>query len=95
MFLASAIGVYFFVHPEMKSRLEGFAVLWAQLLSVTTFTLTFFLNVSYNLWRKCYLVSRRLQGEKEQGRAGFDEEVGRKGWTSRVSRGGIPLDYGN
>ncbi|GMH61657.1 hypothetical protein TL16_g03304 [Triparma laevis f. inornata] len=62
MFLASAIGVYFYVHPEMKSKLEGFAVLWAQLLSVTTFTLTFFLNVSYNLWRKCYLVSRRLQG---------------------------------
>lgn len=33
-----------------------------QLLSVTTFTLTFFLNQSYSLWRKCYELSRRLQG---------------------------------
>jgi hypothetical protein len=31
-------------------------------LSVTTFTLTFFLNQSYALWRKCYELSRRLQG---------------------------------
>ena len=62
MALAGTIGIYFFLHPKMKSKLSGFAVLWAQLLSVTTFTLTFFLNVSYNLWRKCYLVSRRLQG---------------------------------
>mmetsp|Transcript_8105 Transcript_8105/g.12206 ORF Transcript_8105/g.12206 Transcript_8105/m.12206 type:complete len:628 (-) Transcript_8105:2024-3907(-) len=42
--------------------LQGFSVLWGQLLSVTTFTLTFFLNQSYALWRKCYGFSRRLQG---------------------------------
>lgn len=29
---------------------------------MTTFTLTFFLNQSYSLWRKCYELSRRLQG---------------------------------
>lgn len=36
--------------------------MWGQLLSVTTFTLTFFVNQSYALWRKCYELSRRLQG---------------------------------
>jgi hypothetical protein len=45
-----------------KLYLEGFNILWGQLLSVTTFTLTFFLNQSYSLWRKCYAHSRRLQG---------------------------------
>jgi hypothetical protein len=29
---------------------------------VTTFTITFFVNQSYALWRKCYELSRRLQG---------------------------------
>lgn len=29
---------------------------------MTTFTLTFFVNQSYALWRKCYELSRRLQG---------------------------------
>jgi hypothetical protein len=48
--------------PELKTRLAGFNILWGQLLSVTTFTLTFFVNQSYALWRKCYELSRRLQG---------------------------------
>jgi len=48
--------------PQMKTFLNGFGILWGQLLSVTTFTLTFFLNQSYALWRKCYELSRRLQG---------------------------------
>merc|ERR1711957_260495 len=43
-------------------NLKGFNILWGQLLSVTTFTLTFFLNQSYALWRTCYTHSRRLQG---------------------------------
>jgi len=46
----------------VKERLSGFNTLWGQLLSVTTFTLTFFVNQSYALWRKCYELSRRLQG---------------------------------
>lgn len=46
----------------LQGSLNGFSVLWAQLLSVTTFTLTFFVNQSYALWRKCYELSRRLQG---------------------------------
>ena len=48
--------------PESKTLLSGFTILWGQLLSVTTFTLTFFVNQSYALWRKCYELSRRLQG---------------------------------
>jgi hypothetical protein len=50
------------LYPNLKDLLQGFSILWGQLLSVTTFTLTFFLNQSYGLWRKCYDYSRRLQG---------------------------------
>lgn len=49
-------------YPGIKTWLSGFNVLWGQLLSVTTFTLTFFVNQSYALWRKCMELSRRLQG---------------------------------
>jgi len=48
--------------PQMNENLKGFQILWSQLLSVTTFTLTFFLNQSYALWRKCYSLSRIIQG---------------------------------
>ena len=57
--------IIFFIfenNPSIKDKLSGFSILWGQLLSVTTFTLTFFLNQSYALWRKCYELSRRLQG---------------------------------
>lgn len=47
---------------SLTKNLAGFNILWGQLLSVTTFTLTFFLNQSYALWRQCYALSRRLQG---------------------------------
>lgn len=59
----ATFGVFFFkLYPGLKDLLEGFSILWGQLLSITTFTLTFFLNQSYGLWRKCYDYSRRLQG---------------------------------
>lgn len=48
--------------PRIQQHLTGFNTLWAQLLSVTTLTITFFVNQSYALWRKCYELSRRLQG---------------------------------
>ena len=48
--------------PRIIDNLRGFGTLWGQLLSVTTFTLTFFLNQSFSLWRKCTQLSRRLQG---------------------------------
>lgn len=49
-------------HNEFLENLSGFNILWGQLLSVTTFTLTFFTNQSYSFWRNCYGFSRRLQG---------------------------------
>eukprot|EP00536_Pseudo-nitzschia_multiseries_P006380 jgi/Psemu1/324327/estExt_fgenesh1_pg.C_1340022 len=60
-----AVAVYLFhkSHPHIfQTHLSGFNTLWGQLLSVTTFTLTFFVNQSYALWRKCMELSRRLQG---------------------------------
>lgn len=54
--------VYNINKQVFTKNLAGFNVLWGQLLSVTTFTLTFFLNQSYALWRNCYSYSRRLQG---------------------------------
>ena len=49
-------------YPDFIDNMRGFGTLWGQLLSVTTFTLTFFVNQSYALWRKCIQLSRRLQG---------------------------------
>jgi len=54
--------VYKLNKDAFRNGLSGFSILWGQLLSVTTFTLTFFLNQSYALWRNCYGYSRRLQG---------------------------------
>jgi hypothetical protein len=56
--------VYFLFrrYPAIKEFLSGFSVLWAQILSITTFTLTFFVNQAYTLWQSCLLISRTLQG---------------------------------
>lgn len=62
MAYATVVFFLFRLMPGLKDNLQGFQILWGQLLSVTTFTLTFFLNQSYALWRKCYELSRRLQG---------------------------------
>ena len=63
MAFASIIALIYSTNPVYYSiKLKGFNVLWSQLLSVATFTLTFFVNTSYGLWRKCYELSRRLQG---------------------------------
>ena len=62
MALATSVVFLYRLYPSLRDLLQGFSILWGQLLSVTTFTLTFFLNQSYGLWRKCYDYSRRLQG---------------------------------
>jgi hypothetical protein len=62
MVYACIIFLIYRTYPGLKDHLNGFGTLWGQLLSVTTFTLTFFVNQSYALWRKCYELSRRLQG---------------------------------
>ena len=62
MAIAVIVLMIYKTNPGLKNYLSGFGTLWAQLLSVTTFTLTFFVNQSYALWRKCSELSRRLQG---------------------------------
>ncbi len=63
MLYAFLITLIYYINKEAFTNIfTGFNVLWGQLLSVTTFTLTFFLNQSYALWRNCYGYSRRLQG---------------------------------
>ena len=63
MIFAMAVYLVHRTYPGVfKAYLTGFNTLWGQLLSVTTFTLTFFVNQSYALWRKCMELSRRLQG---------------------------------
>ena len=62
MIYALIITFFHNMFPNFWNSLSGFNILWGQLLSITTFTLTFFVNQSYALWRKCYELSRRLQG---------------------------------
>jgi len=63
MLFALLVQVFFkYNRVGFLTNLQGFNILWGQLLSVTTFTLTFFLNQSYALWRKCYTNTRVLQG---------------------------------
>jgi len=62
MIYALVVTLLYKTCPTIWEPLSGFNILWGQLLSITTFTLTFFLNQSYALWRKCYELSRRLQG---------------------------------
>jgi Bestrophin, RFP-TM, chloride channel len=59
-----AIGVYFVFwrYPHVKHSFSGFNTLWGQLLSITTFTLTFFVNESYCVWRNSLTRCRMLQG---------------------------------
>lgn len=63
---AWAVAVYalFRKYPLIRSWLQGFERVWGELLAVTTFTLTFFVNEAYSCWRKCldtcYIVQGRL-----------------------------------
>ncbi|CAB9496336.1 expressed unknown protein [Seminavis robusta] len=59
-----AVFVYFLFwrYPQIKQLFSGFHILWGQLLSVTTFTLTFFVNESYSVWRTSLTRCRMLQG---------------------------------
>ena len=52
----------FLRYPRVKHFFSGLNFLYPQLLSITTFTLTFFVNESYSVWRKCLTTCRMLQG---------------------------------
>jgi hypothetical protein len=48
--------------PQTKELLSGFAILWGQLLSVTTFTLTFFVNQSLCTMEEMFRTVTQLTG---------------------------------
>jgi hypothetical protein len=51
--------------PQFAGLLEsmkGFTNIWGQLLSISTFTLTFFVNQTYALFRSILTIARTLQG---------------------------------
>lgn len=63
MGIAGLVSILFhFNKTAFLTNLQGFNILWGQLLSVTTFTLTFFMNQSFTFWKKCLTHSRTIQG---------------------------------
>jgi len=50
-------------YPKTSESLNGFHKIWGELLAVTTFTLTFFVNEAYSCWRKCLDLCYNLQGK--------------------------------
>lgn len=59
---AMAVYLLFRKYPVVKDAFAGFAAVWGQLLGVTTFTLTFFVNQSYGIWGRILFSCRDLQG---------------------------------
>lgn len=61
-----AVTVYFLFQKYPRYTvggvLDGFHKVWGELLAVTTFTLTFFVNESYNCWRNSLNICYNLQG---------------------------------
>eukprot|EP00571_Detonula_confervacea_P002973 CAMPEP_0172314520 /NCGR_PEP_ID=MMETSP1058-20130122/22741_1 /TAXON_ID=83371 /ORGANISM="Detonula confervacea, Strain CCMP 353" /LENGTH=568 /DNA_ID=CAMNT_0013028411 /DNA_START=254 /DNA_END=1960 /DNA_ORIENTATION=- len=60
-----AVAVFFLFQKYPRCTvgvLDGFHRVWGELLAVTTFTLTFFVNESYNCWRNCLSICYNLQG---------------------------------
>ena len=57
----------FFSPPQAGSlpyfeQLAALDKMWHYLMTITTFTTTFFLNQAFALWRRIYGISRRIQG---------------------------------
>jgi hypothetical protein len=48
-------------HPVFK-RLKVFDKLWQYMMTLATFTLTFFFNEAYRFWREFYNIGRAIQG---------------------------------
>ena len=59
-----AIVVYFLFeqYPAMHRGSVGCERVWSQILAITTFTLTFFVNEAYSCWRKCLNICYNIQG---------------------------------
>ena len=50
------------IRQEALEQLTGLERLWRTSSGLVTFVLSFFLNQAYSVWRKCYSVTRRIQG---------------------------------
>lgn len=65
-------------YSHIQGWLKGFERVWGELLAVTTFTLTFFVNEAYSCWRKCldtcYIVQGRLN-DLSMALAGYARRV--------------------
>lgn len=48
--------------PGLQRGSVGCEKVWSQILAVTTFTLTFFVNEAYSCWRKCLTICYDMQG---------------------------------
>eukprot|EP00578_Thalassiosira_sp_NH16_P029658 CAMPEP_0181076280 /NCGR_PEP_ID=MMETSP1071-20121207/336_1 /TAXON_ID=35127 /ORGANISM="Thalassiosira sp., Strain NH16" /LENGTH=580 /DNA_ID=CAMNT_0023157453 /DNA_START=153 /DNA_END=1892 /DNA_ORIENTATION=- len=59
---AVVVFVLFQRYPTCVHFFKGFHKIWGELLAVTTFTLTFFVNEAYSCWRKCLDICYTLQG---------------------------------
>lgn len=75
-----AAAIYLWLHkqPRFQAALQEASSLYVQLLSITTFTLTFFVNQSYTIWRTCLQTCRILQGRLNDlvmALAGFSQRV--------------------
>lgn len=59
------VAVYYVFQRYAKCAefLTGFSKIWSELLAVTTFTLTFFVNEAYSCWRRCLDLCYDLQGK--------------------------------
>jgi Bestrophin, RFP-TM, chloride channel len=59
-----AVAVYalFKQYPGLHSGFVGCERVWSQILAITTFTLTFFVNEAYSCWRKCLNICYNIQG---------------------------------
>jgi hypothetical protein len=80
---ASIVYFTFLRFPLVKQAFSGFNSPWAQLCTVSTFTLTFYLNEAYSVWRTSLTRCRTLQGRLNDlvmALAGFAQRVdGREG----------------
>lgn len=75
-------------YPRVKQVFAGFNSVWTQLLTVTLFTLTFYLNEAYSVWRKCLTTCRMLQGRMNDlvmALAGFSQRVDNKDGSSEFT----------
>eukprot|EP00986_Skeletonema_menzelii_P020592 scaffold31733_cov166-Skeletonema_menzelii.AAC.1 len=59
---ATTVFFLFQKYPKCIGFFNGFHQIWGELLAVTTFTLTFFVNEAYSCWRKCLDLCYNLQG---------------------------------